>query len=292
MNTVATSGFGHTSCAPHGSCPWSATSLRGREQLPVRSWPQACSPAATPRMRAGRYSRNDLTRRSLDLVDISSIWCSPRAAVDAAHGLRTPIAVLCPTMRVRTPIWGYEKSPAATEDSRGGHATPEDAEPLKVSGPDNSGSEPSVPPGVGSPSSPQLSFILDEAVLQLVGHSGTSMARQLRRLLELSDEREIHLTIIPFAGPDRGAAVDGSFSLLHFPDPFDNTPPLSPDEGWIDHEYLLLRSILQMLMALYRRWLLAAHRRLVAQLAGALAPSLNYPPGQVARICGSSQLRV
>ncbi len=67
---------------------------------------------------------------------------------------------------------------------------------------------------------PQLWLILNEAVIRRVVGSGSVMREQLERLIEASRMPELTLQVIPFnAGAH--AAMDGSFSLLGFPEPND-----------------------------------------------------------------------
>jgi hypothetical protein len=71
-----------------------------------------------------------------------------------------------------------------------------------------------------STDAPQLWLILNEAVIRRVVGSGTVMRDQLDRLIEASRMPSLTLQVIPFnAGAH--AAMDGSFSLVGFPEPTD-----------------------------------------------------------------------
>jgi transcriptional regulator with XRE-family HTH domain len=71
-----------------------------------------------------------------------------------------------------------------------------------------------------SSDAPQLWLILNEAVIRRVVGNGSVMRDQLERLIEASRMPNLTLQVIPFnAGAH--AAMDGSFSLLGFPEPND-----------------------------------------------------------------------
>jgi transcriptional regulator with XRE-family HTH domain len=71
-----------------------------------------------------------------------------------------------------------------------------------------------------SSDAPQLWLILNEAVIRRVVGNGSVMREQLERLIEASRMPSLTLQVIPFhAGAH--AAMDGSFSLLGFPEPSD-----------------------------------------------------------------------
>ena len=71
-----------------------------------------------------------------------------------------------------------------------------------------------------SSDAPTLWLILNEAVIRRLVGNGTIMQEQLERLIEASRLPNLTLQIIPFnAGAH--AAMDGSFSLLGFPEPND-----------------------------------------------------------------------
>ncbi|HUC23643.1 MAG TPA: helix-turn-helix transcriptional regulator [Streptosporangiaceae bacterium] len=71
-----------------------------------------------------------------------------------------------------------------------------------------------------SDDAPQLWLILNEAVIRRVVGNPTVMHEQLERLIQASRLRNLTLQIIPF-GAGAHAAMDGSFSLLAFPEPTD-----------------------------------------------------------------------
>src|SRR5229473_353248 len=71
-----------------------------------------------------------------------------------------------------------------------------------------------------SSDAPQLWLILNEAVIRRVVGSGSVMREQLERLIDASRMPNLTVQVIPFnAGAH--AAMDGSFSLLGFPEPND-----------------------------------------------------------------------
>jgi transcriptional regulator with XRE-family HTH domain len=62
----------------------------------------------------------------------------------------------------------------------------------------------------------ELYVVIDEAVLRRPVGGASVMRRQLRRLVEVSEQPAITLQVLPFAvGAHRG--VDGAFSILEFP---------------------------------------------------------------------------
>jgi hypothetical protein len=71
-----------------------------------------------------------------------------------------------------------------------------------------------------SSDAPQLWLILNEAVIRRVVGNGSVMREQLERLIDASRMPNLTVQVIPFnAGAH--AAMDGSFSLLGFPEPND-----------------------------------------------------------------------
>jgi transcriptional regulator with XRE-family HTH domain len=75
---------------------------------------------------------------------------------------------------------------------------------------------------------PSVWYVLNEAVVRRVVGGRAVMKRQLERLLAVADLPRVQLQIVPF---DAGAhaAMDGSFSLLTFPEPRD------PQVVYIEH---------------------------------------------------------
>lgn len=71
-----------------------------------------------------------------------------------------------------------------------------------------------------SSDAPQVWLILNEAVIRRVVGSGTVMQEQLERLIEAATLPNLTLQIIPYSAGAH-AAMDGSFSLLGFPEPND-----------------------------------------------------------------------
>jgi transcriptional regulator with XRE-family HTH domain len=74
----------------------------------------------------------------------------------------------------------------------------------------------------------ELCVVIDEAALRRPVGGVHVMRRQLRRLLEVSEQPAITLQVLPFSvGAHRG--VDGSFTILEFPAGLDD--PLAYSEG-------------------------------------------------------------
>jgi transcriptional regulator with XRE-family HTH domain len=71
-----------------------------------------------------------------------------------------------------------------------------------------------------SSDAPQLWLILNEAVIRRLVGNATVMQEQLDRLIEAAGFPNLTLQVIPF-GAGAHAAMDGSFSLLGFPEPTD-----------------------------------------------------------------------
>ncbi|OWV13592.1 transcriptional regulator [Micromonospora wenchangensis] len=90
------------------------------------------------------------------------------------------------------------------------------------------------------PKAPQVQVVLCESVLlRPVGNSAT-MAEQLRRLLQLSEQPNVSIRVLPLiAGPHHGA-VGGEFVLLDFPLGNRSTPDPSVvySESWTGALYL------------------------------------------------------
>jgi transcriptional regulator with XRE-family HTH domain len=74
----------------------------------------------------------------------------------------------------------------------------------------------------------ELYVVIDEAVLRRPVGGGDVMGRQLRRLIEVSEQPAITLQVLPFSvGAHRG--IDGAFSILEFPAGTDD--PLTYADG-------------------------------------------------------------
>lgn len=74
----------------------------------------------------------------------------------------------------------------------------------------------------------ELYVVIDEAALRRPVGGANVMRRQLRRLIEVSEQPAITLQVLPFAvGAHRG--IDGSFTLLEFPRGMDD--PLAYADG-------------------------------------------------------------
>lgn len=67
---------------------------------------------------------------------------------------------------------------------------------------------------------PQFWVVLDEAVLRRCVGGRHVMQRQLERLIDASALRCVTLQVLPFASGGH-AAMDGEFTLLHYPEPAD-----------------------------------------------------------------------
>jgi transcriptional regulator with XRE-family HTH domain len=74
----------------------------------------------------------------------------------------------------------------------------------------------------------ELYVVIDEAVLRRPVGGADVMRRQLRRLIEVSEQPAITLQVLPFSvGAHRG--IDGAFSILEFPTGMDD--PLAYADG-------------------------------------------------------------
>lgn len=90
------------------------------------------------------------------------------------------------------------------------------------------------------PKAPRVQVVLCESVLLRPVGSSTTMADQLRRLLQLSEQPNVSIRILPLiAGPHHGA-VGGEFVLLDFPLGNRSTPDPSVvySESWTGALYL------------------------------------------------------
>jgi hypothetical protein len=67
---------------------------------------------------------------------------------------------------------------------------------------------------------PHVWYVLNEAVVRRVVGGREVMKRQIERLLAVADLPRVELQVLPFAAGAH-AAMDGSFSLLTFPEPRD-----------------------------------------------------------------------
>lgn len=75
---------------------------------------------------------------------------------------------------------------------------------------------------------PQITAIIDEAVLRRQVGGAATTRTQLASLTEFASERHITVHVVPFS-VGAHAALDGEFTLLEFPDPED--PPVVFQEG-------------------------------------------------------------
>jgi transcriptional regulator with XRE-family HTH domain len=75
---------------------------------------------------------------------------------------------------------------------------------------------------LASDDAPQLWLVLNEAVIRRVVGGQATMHAQLEQLMEASKRPNLTLQVVPF-GAGAHPAMDGSFSLLSFPEPTDPT---------------------------------------------------------------------